>query len=517
MVQLIIRPFVDFYFNYGLTRASVLAYVLCANLIIFVYLFMTIGVTITLDPLVSPSETRRFLEIHFLWPSPEKILLDTIPDKFGLLEGSLVSDTRYQRYLSEYCTKYNTTEEKLKAENKLKVTEFSITDALGTTIYKSTRTFYEEKNKIKINPLGAGFFFILAIAYYILLLSIKTNLSESVTPLVWGNLPISHRGSRIQKLLWRVPPIHILMPFIFMFLMLPILATITITLMSSTHKIIDVFLERYSFSNVFLSTCFSLLFTTLMFMFFYKLFVSLVSYKSAAWGAFIAAVFWLGGRWYFTTFSAVSLYRNLRNFALVPIFLTWFYYFCAVFLVGIVIAHTMDTPKLTYTSRCWLMRDLSCMNRYGVLSQWIRLDFLYRLAVSHYEEVRPPFIGIKLEDDTALEIATASNLHSHFVRECILIMLLHHANDFIVEEQGNKQYCRLKNPPEEVNVLSLIVDPQDIQELLDEMKSYTFYQYIQEKHKLWNAPRLLLSDVYKQYKDFKNISNNVSPMLEYSI
>ena len=65
MVQLIIRPFVDFYFNYGLTRASVLAYVLCANLIIFVYLFMTIGVTITLDPLVSPSETRRFLEIHF--------------------------------------------------------------------------------------------------------------------------------------------------------------------------------------------------------------------------------------------------------------------------------------------------------------------------------------------------------------------------------------------------------------------------------------------------------------------
>jgi hypothetical protein len=141
------------------------------------------------------------------------------------------------------------------------------------------------------------------------------------------------------------------------------------------------------------------------------------------------------------------------------------------------------------------------MNRYGILSQWIRLDFLYRLAVSHYEEVRPPFIGIKNDNDTAMEIATESHVHPVFIRECILTMILHHPNSFIITEKGNRQFCTLKIPPEEIDVLTLVQDEQDKAGMLAEMEDYAFVHFLQEKHKFWNAPTLLLSEVYKEYSN----------------
>lgn len=503
-IQILIRPFIDFYFNYGLTRASVLSYVLCANLVIFVYLFMTIGVTISIAPLASIAETQRFLELHFLWPSPERILLENAPDGFGMIEGSLVTQSSFDKHLEKYCQKRNINDEtlqNLKNTKKLNYRKFSITEKLGRSIYNATRDFYEEKNEENITPLGVRFFFVLALAYWALLLSIKTNLAESVSPLVWGNLPLSHRRSEIKKLLWRIPPMDVVRARISIIVMLPILATLVITLMSSANKIVDALVDRYSTLNILLSTISSLFFTTISFMGLYMMNVSGISRKNAAWGAFIAASLWLGGRWYFTTYSAVSLYRTLRNFALIPIFLTWFYYFCTVFLVGIYIAHTLENPNLTYTSRCWGMRDLSCMNRYGILSQWIRLDFLYRLAVSHYEEVRPPFIGIKNDNDTAMEIATESHVHPVFIRECILTMILHHPNSFIITEKGNRQFCTLKIPPEEIDVLTLVQDEQDKAGMLSEMEDYAFVHFLQEKHKFWNAPTLLLSEVYKEYSN----------------
>ena len=165
---LLLRPFIDFYYNYGLTRASVLSYVLCANLIIFVYLFMTIGITVAIDPLVSPSSARRFLELHFLWPSEEKILIEENPMGFKLNPGNLVTAEEYQEALSEYCKKYNLDVATIQEEGKLKVSNFSITASLGKAMHEATRTFYN-RNTI-ITPLGFGFFIILGIAYFALIL-----------------------------------------------------------------------------------------------------------------------------------------------------------------------------------------------------------------------------------------------------------------------------------------------------------------------------------------------------------
>ncbi len=504
-LNLLIRPFIDFYFNYGLARASVLSYVLCANLIIFVYLFMTIGVTITIDPLVSPSSTRRFLELHFLWPATEKMLLEKLPENFGINEGNLVTIERYQEALQEYCKKNNTTQAILIEEERLKVNRFSITAALGSTIHEAVRTFYDAKNKTKINPLGAGFFIALGIAYFALILSIKTNLAESVSPIVWGNIPIASRRSEIMKILWKIPNPGVIKSRAYLFFMLPILVTMTITVLSAGHKLVDILWEPYSFGNIIVIAIFSLLITALLFMSLYELHVSGISKKNAAIGALIAAALWLGGRWFFTTYGALSLYRNLRNFAFIPIFLTWFYYFCTVFLFGLYVAQTLQDPNLSMTARAWAMRDIAFNNRYNFASTWVRLDFLYRLALSRYEEYRPPFLGIKVEEDCAAEIAKKSNLAPSFVRECILEMIVNHRRFFHIEVEGNRQYCKLKVPAEEVDVIPLLIDPQDAQNMIEEeMPGYTFGNYILQSYgTLWNVKPLLLCEVYHNYKKFE--------------
>ena len=501
--SLIVRPFIDFYYNYGLNRASVLSYILCANLIMFVYLFMTIGVTITLDPLVSPNATRRFLELHFLWPTAEKLLIKKAPPNFGLPVGDLLTTEKFEKILKNYCQRNELDRAALIEKGDLQIDKFSITTQLGSNIYEAIRTFYDEKEKTKINPLGAGFFIILAIAYFALSLSIKTNLAESVSPLVWGNLPVAHRRSEIMKILWRIPAPKALKTRVYLFFMLPILVTITITILSAGHKFFDLFLERYSTGNIIVTVTFSLFITTCLFTALYELHVTGISKRNAAIGAFIAASLWLGGRWLFTTFSAVSLYRNLRNFAIIPIFLTWFYYFCTVFLFGLYVAHTIQNPNFSSTARSWAMKDIYLTDRYAILSKWIRLDFLCRLASNRYEEFPPPFIGTKVEYDCAADIARKSNLPPTFVRECILTMIVRHRKIFHIEVEGNRQYCKLKNPPEETEVMSLLVDSEDIESMKSEMQEYNFATFITKNYGyFWNSPAVMLSQVYQDYKLF---------------
>ncbi len=494
----------DFYFNYGLTRASVLAYVLCANLVIFVYLFMTIGITVTIDPLVSAASTRRFLELHFLWPMPDERLLERVPEDFPLRQGDIVSFEKFETVLKEYSQKINIPiEEIVKQEDKFKVPKFSITSELAKTICNSVAAFYADKSS-NIQPLGVGLFLTLSIAYIALMLSVKTNLAESVSPLIWGNLPLHSRKSEIMKILWRLPDPNLIKSRVYLFFMLPILGTLTISVMSAGHSFVELLLPRYTKGNIVVTALFSWAVTTALFAIIYELHVSGISKKNAVWGAMIAAALWLGGRWFITTYGAVSLFRNLRNFALLPLFLTWFYYFCTVFLFGLYVADTLENPNLTSTSRGWVMRDISWSSRYAMLSTWVRLDFLYRLALSRYEEYRPPFIGIKVEDDSAAEIARKSNLHPSFVRECILEMLLRHRKTFHVEIEGNRQYCKLKSPPEEIEVTILLSNGEsEAQTVLDEMGGYIFGEFILQKFGvMWQAKPMMLSEVYQIYKKF---------------
>ncbi len=501
--NLFLRPFIDFYFNYGLARASVLSYVLCANLIIFVYCILSIGLTIAIDPLVLPSSCRRFLELHFLWPAPDKIFLEKVPPGFPLIQGSMVPVDQYEKALAEYSAQYNIPPSELKDENKLKAPRFSITAELGNSLHSAIQVFYDPKGRPKMQPLGIGFFTAIGIAYFALLLSIKTNLAESVSPLIWGNLPLANRKSEIMKILWRIPDTDVIKTRVYLFFMLPVLIVMAIALMSYGYYIIDWLLPLYSRSNTIVGAILSWIITTALFASLYLLHVTGISKKNAIWGALIASALWLAGRWFFTTYGAVSLYRNLRNFAFIPMFLTWFYYFCTVFLFGLYVSDTLENPNLSSTSRSWVMRDISIVNRYGVLSVWIRLDFLYRLAKSRYEEYRPPFLGIKVEDDTAAEIARKSNLHPSFVRECILEMLVRHKRSFHIEVEGNRQYCKLKFPPDEVEVNELLTDPEDIRLMLDEMDQYSFGQFIFHQYGTrWQAKPLMLSDVYHAYQDF---------------
>lgn len=498
---LLIRPFMDFYFNYGLTRATVLSYVLFVNMIIFIYMAMIIGVTITIGPLVAPSNMRRFLELHFLWPMPEKIWLKKAPETFAIPVGEIVSQYEYNAALGKYCTENNITPQDL--EGRVERVKFSITKSLGDEIYDAIRAFYLQKDNKDIQPLGAGFFIALGIAYVALLLSIKTNLAESVSPIIWGNLPLENRRSEIMKILWRIPDTNLVKSRLYLFFMLPILLTFTVTLMSAGHALVDKMMDSYSTGNILVTALVSWLMTTALFATLYELHVSGISKKNALLGAMIAAALWLGGRWFFTTYGAVSLYRNLRNFALIPMILTWFYYFCTVFLFGLYVADTCQNPNLTPTARAWVMRDIGWNNRYAALSTWIRLDFLYRLALNRYEEHRPPFICIKYEEDTAVEIARASNIHHSFVRECILEMIIRHNKTFVVEKEGNRQYCKLKYPPEEIEVTELLTDEQENLRVLEEMEGYTFGKFIAQSYGTrWQPKPLKLSEVYAMYKEF---------------
>jgi hypothetical protein len=502
---LLTRPFIDFYFNYGLSRASVMSYVLCANLIIFVYLFLAI--TISIEDLVeSPSSVRRLLELHFFWPIPEKLLIKKAPIGFGLASGDLVNEYTYETALQEYCRKYKKDYfEKYKqnrktVEDDLEAIPFSITLELGRSFHDAFKIFYEHRRNF---TLTLSFFAILAIAYIALLLNIKTNLAESVSPLIWGNLPLAHRSSEIMKILWRIPRFEVIKSRLYLFFMLPLLVAVALSVLFTCHKILDRFIIAYSLLNTTLTAVVSLIITAVLFTILYELHVAGISKWNAAIGAFVASALWLGGRWFFTTYGAVSLYRNLHNFAFVPIALTWFYYFCAVFLFGIYVAHTIEQPQLTSIARWWGMRDISIHNLYTNLAMWVRLDFLCRLAFNRNDERRPPFIGINVKGDTADEIARFSRLSSAFVRESILDMIVRHPRTFCVEIEGNRQYCRLRLPPEEVDVIPLLCDPFESEKMLDEMEEYTMGKFISQNYKhCWNAPPLMLSEVYRSYKAF---------------
>lgn len=465
---------------------------------------MTFGFTISIDPIESRSSARRFLELHFLWPIKEKLFIEEIPSDFGLRLGSIVTKSTFRAKLKMYCRKNNTDEATLKEEGKLKLIKFSITQELGKAIHEATRTFKAEKTR-KISPLGAGFFVLLFIAYIALLLNIKTNLAESVSPLIWGNLPLQNRRSEIMKILWRIPSFEVIKSRAQLFIALPTLVVLTIILLSAAQKyIIDALMMPYSTVSIAFTAIFSLIVTTIMFTALYKLHVSGISRRNAAFGAFVAAALWLGGRWFFTTYGAVSLYRNLRNFAFVPIFLTWFYYFCTVFLFGLYVSHTLENPNLSYTARAWAMRDISCVDRYARLSTWVRLDFLYRLAMNRYQEYPPPFIEINARSDTADEIASDSYLPPTFVRECILIMISNHKEVFHIGIEGNRQYCTLKCPPEEVDIIPLLMDPQNSQRLINEMEEYNFGHFILNNFGLyWSDKKVMLSDVYNLYQEQK--------------
>ena len=423
------------------------------------------------------------------------------PAGFRFNPGALVSPEEYDNAVQKYYNKYKIDEATLKEEERLRVTDFSITAALGKGIHEATRTFYEKRARIQ--PFGVRFFIILAIAYIALLLNIKTNLAESVSPLIWGNLPLANRGSEIMKILWRIPESNVLRNRIYLFFMLPILITLAITLLSTGQKTLDLALAPYSSANIILTALFSLAVTTYFFYKVYQWHVTGISTKNAMIGAFIAAALWLGGRWFFTTYAAVTLHRNLRNFAFIPIFLTWFYYFCTVFIFGLFVAHTLENPNLSSTARYWVMRYIGSYNRYFIYDSWVRLDFLYRLVVSRYEEQRPPFIDIDAREDTADEIARNSNLPPTFVRECIMEMIARNRRAFHVEVEGNRQYCKLKAPPEEVAVMPLLLDPSEFRVLTEETENYSFGAFIRKEYgPFWQAKAIMLSDVYRNYKSF---------------
>lgn len=495
---LLLRPFIDFYYNYGLSRASVMSYVLCANLIIFIYLFLAL--TIAIEPFASVSSVRRLLELHLLWPFPEKLYIEKAPTDFRLSVGDVVVVEEYEAAIQQYCAKHKK-ERKNVEEKDVKCNEFSITLKLGESIVDATQTFLDKRQNF---PLGVNFFIILGIAYTALLLNIKTNLAESVSPFVWGNLPLANRSSDIGKILWRLPDENVLRSRMYLFFMLPLLTAVATALLFTFHKLVDYLITPYSPGNTIITGCISLVITTFLFASLYELHVSGISKRNAGIGAFVAAALWLGGRWLFTKYTAVSLYRTLQNFAFVPIALTWFYYFCAVFLFGIYVAYTLENPNLSSVARWWTMRDISIHNLYTFLSTWLRLDFLCRLVRSRNEESRPPFIGINVPGDAADDIARVCSLPPVFVRECILDMLTRHAQTFCIEVEGNRQYCKLRLPPEEVDVIPLLHDPQEVDKMLGEMEQYEFGQFIMAKFgPFWNVQALKLSEVYRAYKAFQ--------------
>lgn len=474
-----------------------MSYVICANLVIFVYLILAL--TLSVETVANRNSLRRFLELHLLWPCPEKLLVENTPSGFRFDTRDLITQEQYDEAVEDYSRKHHIDRETLEKEH-LRVSQFSITRELGNSISNAIENF--QKSRF---PLTISFFIILGLAYVVLAINIKTNLAESVSPLIWGNRPLDHRSSELMKILWMIPPWTTIEKGLRLFFMLPFLVAVAILLLFACHNLVDSWMAPYTFLNNTFTVIVSLVITGSLFTVLYILHVTDVSKSYAAIGAFVASALWLGGRWFFTTYGAVSIYLNLRNFAFVPIALTWFYYFCAVFLFGIYVAHTLETPELSTMARFWEMRDITIHSRYTALSQWVRLDFLYRLAKNRHDEDPPPFIGINVKGDSADDIARHSRLSPPFVRECLLNMLAYHPDFFNVEVEGNRQYCRLRLPPEEVDVIPLITDCQDASRILKEMEGYDFGSFILAQYgPFWKAPSLMLSDVYSSCKSFEH-------------
>lgn len=505
---LLFRPFYDFYYNYGLSKASVLAYVLCANLILFVNLVL--GFVSFINPFQTDTSSQRFMEVHFLWPMEDQILVTQAPLGFRIREGAVVGKQEYLEALDLYKEKYQ-------RNPKIEIQTFSVTRSLGERAHKSLSAFYGKNGAS--SSYGIGIFILFSLAYVALLLATTTALAEVDTPIVRGNVPLILRESTFTRMKWYMPTLSSIKMHAGLFLLIPTVSALIIGALSWVQVYIDRYINPYSNANMVIVLSLSFVIVTSLFFIFYYYSLSEISGSNLFIGALIASGMWLLGRWFFTTYTAVSFERSLHNFAFVPMIMTWLYYFCAVFIVGAHVSHTLQYSYLSPVARAWIRKEADSHSQFTRMANWIKVDFLLRLAHTYYNKKEKEIVireGKKRgphSTDVADDIALYSQMHPSFVREILLDMVVKDMNLerqekkkeeiktknaglglFKIKVEPRKQKCYLNKEPWEVNVSFLLHNLPEEKHLQEDLEDYEIPDYYKQ---YFSLNSIMLDRLYK--------------------
>ena len=475
------RLFYDFYYNYGLTKAASLAYVFSANLVLFTYLLLSFNVFSQINPFHSVTSGQRFLEIHFLWPLGEQVLIVQAPPGFPLREGVVVSPSQLEQAKQEY-------KKKLGHPPKDLITKpYSITRRLAARAQENLREFQKQGQG---GSVGWLIFLFLIIAYISLFLTTTASLAEMDTPLIRGNLPVQNRYTSLSRFRWYLPSLNTIRLHAFLLLALPTLSGFIIAgIFMFQIAVIDRIFPPYTGVNTALSLLISFFLILMLFFIFYKSSLSDISTYNLFLGAVFASSLWLAMRWFLTKYTAVSLETTLHNFVFVPLMVTWLYFFCAIFILGAQLSHILEYPYLTPVARSWIRRDAMAFPLLAILEQWVRLDFLLRLAHQWHGQGKEVFIRIGKKRsqsllDVADEIASHCHLHPSFVRDVLLELLTEYTQppsgevknrvlfEVVTKKRVKKQLCYLKIPPSQIDLQEVLEDEQRYENLLQEYRHY---------------------------------------------
>ncbi|RME73869.1 MAG: YihY/virulence factor BrkB family protein [Planctomycetota bacterium] len=518
---LLFRPFYDFYFNYGMAKASTLAYVFCANLVLFLYILLGFNITSSINPFHSEFSSQRFLEVHFLWPMEAKVLIKETAPGFSLYEGAVVSQEQFQRAVKKYEREY-------KKKPAIKTEPFSIGKRLGKRAHENLMNFQKQ---ISNSWIGAPIFVLFVIAYIALLLSTTNILGEVDTPLIRGNMPLFVRQGQLTRWRWIVPSWRTIKNHIGILFMLPMVSLAIVGLITGLQSQLDRFINPYGDVNLAITIGISFFLITALFFVFYKFSLSEISNIKLLVGAIIASGFWLLGRWLFTTFTAVSFERSLHNFVFIPLLLTWLYYFCVIFIVGAHIAHTLEYPYLSSVARMWIRKEVVSHYHFSRLANWIKIEFLLELArLWHDPKAKKKELILRIgkkkkksSEDIADKIAKHCHLHPTFVREVLLEMIVKHMfliertfrnrkKDFRQEEIKAKevedcyfkvesdnrftQKCQLLKAPKMIPLRVLLEETKkEREEVLPEVEDYEIPYFVEDHYHL---PEMSLEDLYQK-------------------
>ncbi|MDP7035167.1 MAG: YhjD/YihY/BrkB family envelope integrity protein [Planctomycetota bacterium] len=459
LLTTLIRPFVDFYFSSGLSKSASMAYLISVNIVVLVYLVYPLVGGLGIGPFSNSSDAKRFIELNFLWPTPNRTVILEAPPGFPLSRGEIVSEKKLQEAKIEFQHQGG-----FLTEGELQKQEFSVTKNLGHMTTEILGAFHDGP---KLPVYGAVL--LIAFAYAGLIVSVRTTLLEVHSPL--EVIPISHRQNQFRRLLYRLPEWITLKWVGIVFLFLPILGAIVLLVLSALQGVIDGIIKPYGPYDTINTTIHSLIsvsLSTIVFSFIYTRVVSDLKLEHALAGALLASLLWLGGRWLLTQYITANLVRNLRNLALVPILLTWLYYLCAIFLLGLHIAHTLEYKHLSGTARDWILRWIGRPHRFAALTGWVKLEFLLQLAENHQKGDGTPglFVSRTMYGDLAETIAKKMQLPLPMAKESIneLVTEMIDRSMVRVTKEDKGHHVTLITPPEQID-LSRLLDTR-----LDEMK-----------------------------------------------
>lgn len=538
ILNVVLRPGYEFYYANGFTKAAATAFTLIVNLILFVLLILSWASFLPID-LTSEGLLSSILKRHILWPTSGRLyvyerpaesiyaLHQMITEKESEDERSRLEKEHGKGLAHEFVVRPFKVTDALAQDLALYLKLFLETPLKGTFEERSFKIKYKDgerqftaplknfesiegtiksdKNADKKYPLEIPlnndeyefnlhkrdfvkaplWFYIAALitAYVSLLMNIRATVESIVTPIPGGPLTVEDRQSRWRRILLRIPGMKTLQMNTQIFLMLPVVGLIFFAILEVSGRGLEEI--EFGLLGTILTSILSIIISGGAFFIVYAFVVSReISRQNLILGALYGAFLWLFGRWLFTEYIAVSLYRNLKIFSLALIILMWFYYFCCAMLMGIHLAFVLQHKELKETVTSWIRKDSDSksIGSQVLLQQVIHLDLMIKLG-SQYENVQKfeinPKGWVNLED-----IGNYGGFCRSFVNEAVFSFVAACSDLNIIAEQYNhhqksNQY-RFTCPPSEIDIQEIFKRKARPLEVLQDFEQYPFALLLQD-------------------------------------